>query len=307
MTRSTHQPGREREQKRKSVGTRSWVTRVWAHTVLAPAAALAMIPLLWLLITSIKSPRAWARDVFWPTYGTPWTVAWDELTLDGYRRLFGLGDEGSMGLMRALINSLFVASTVSVVSAILCAGAGYALARRTFRGQTVLSRLVLVALVVPPPMLIAAQYDLLFHMGLLDTYLGFILPLLAPAFGVYLFRQAAMRAVPAELVEAARIDGASELRIFTQVALPLLRPMIGAFILITFMATWNNFITPQVVLQSPEKLPLAVFIANLRSTMYQDLGLIMAATVVSVLPVAVVFVLMQREFISGLTEGAVRG
>jgi multiple sugar transport system permease protein len=109
------------------------------------------------------------------------------------------------------------------------------------------------------------------------------------------------------LIEAARIDGCSELRTFFTIALPLVRPMVGAFLLITFVGTWNNFIGPQVILQSPEKMPLAVTVAQLKGVYSQDLGLLLAGTLISVVPVIVLFLLLQKDFISGLTTGAVKG
>ena len=110
-----------------------------------------------------------------------------------------------------------------------------------------------------------------------------------------------------ELIEAARIDGSGEMRIFFTVVLPLVRPMVGAFLLITFLGTWNNYISPQVILQSPERFPLSVAIAQLKGVYSQDYGMLMAGTLVSVLPVLVLFLLLQREFIAGLTSGAVKG
>ena len=160
---------------------------------------------------------------------------------------------------------------------------------------------------VPGVLLLAPTYQLLYWLGLLDSNLGLILPLAAPAFGVYLFRQAMISSVPDEMLEAARIDGCGELRMFATMILPLVRPMIGAFLMITYLATWNNFIWPQVVLQSPEKLPLAVAIAQLKSVYAQDYGMLMAGTLLSIGPVLILFLLLQREFITGLTSGAVKG
>ena len=130
---------------------------------------------------------------------------------------------------------------------------------------------------------------------------------LAPAFGVFLFRQALLNSVPHELIEAARIDGAGEIRIFFTLVVPLIRPMIGAFLLITFLGVWNNFVAPQVVMQSPERFPLSVAINNLRGIYGSDYGLIMSGTIVSIAPVMCLFLLLQKEFISGLTSGAVKG
>ncbi|MFZ9683073.1 MAG: carbohydrate ABC transporter permease, partial [Cephaloticoccus sp.] len=119
--------------------------------------------------------------------------------------------------------------------------------------------------------------------------------------------QAMINGVPRELLEAARIDGAGEARIFFELVLPLVRPMMGAFLMISFMGTWNNFISPQIILQSPDLQPLSVALNNLKGLYGTDYGLIMAGTIVSISPVMCLFLLLQREFIAGLTGGAVKG
>ena len=128
-----------------------------------------------------------------------------------------------------------------------------------------------------------------------------------PAFGVYLFRQAMISSLPNEIMEAARIDGCGEIRIFFTMALPLVRPMIGAFLLVTYLGTWNNFVWPQVVLQTAEMQPLSVAIAQLKGVYSQDYGLLLAGTLVCVAPVLALFLMLQKEFIAGLTSGAVKG
>jgi len=152
----------------------------------------------------------------------------------------------------------------------------------------------------------APGYQFLYRLGLLDSFWGVILPAIAPAFGVFLFRQAILSAVPQELLEAARLDGSGEVNTFFSVALPLVRPMIATFLMIMFLGTWNNFVGPQVVLQTPEKFPLSVAIAQLKSTYYQDYGLQMAGTLVSIVPVLILFMFLQREFVDGLAAGAVK-
>jgi ABC-type glycerol-3-phosphate transport system permease component len=130
---------------------------------------------------------------------------------------------------------------------------------------------------------------------------------MAPAFGVFLFRQSMINSVPGDLMEAARIDGCGEIRMFFTIIMPIVRPMLGAFLLITFLGCWNNFIGPQIVLQTPEKFPLAVAIAQLKGLYATNYGLLMAGTLVSIVPVLALFLLLQKEFIAGLTAGAVKG
>lgn len=272
------------------------------HAPLAGVALVTLIPMYWMLTTSVKSARDAFDSLFLPRGDGFMGVAWDRLTLENFERLFS-----EARLASAILNSVFLASVGAVLATLAASAGGYALARFRFRGRATITVLVLGSLIIPPPLLLAPTYELLYHLSLLDTFAGLLLPALAPAFGVFLFRQATIQSVPRELLEAARIDGSGEIRTFLIVALPLLRPMIGAFMLITFLMWWNNFITPQVVLHDPEKFPLAVAIANLKGVYYQDYGLQMAATLISVAPVMLLFLMLQKEFITGLTAGAVKG
>ncbi len=286
-------------------GLKRALSALGPHALLLPAAVITGVPFVWLVCAACKRNEDFFTSAFLPI-GEPHErilgVAWGRLTLMHFWRLLG-----ELGLGRALVNSIFFASTTAVLATLVSAMAGYALAKFEFPGRRWATWLVLAALVIPPPLLIAPGFQWLFQLGLLDSFAGLILPAIAPAFGVFLFRQASLTTVPAALVEAARLDGCSETRIFFSVVMPLLRPMIGAFVLITFLGAWNNFITPQVVMQTPGRFPLAVAIAQLKSTYYQDYGLLMAGTLVSVVPLMALFLLLQREFISGLTSGAVKG
>lgn len=271
------------------------------HALLMLLALIVLTPYAWLLVSSLKSQEDFFSGMFFPPGEGALGVGWDKLTLDNYRNLFSLGFGGN------LINSVFYSATNALFATLICAATGYVLAKHRFRGRNLVTLIVLGALIVPPSLLLAPGYELLYDLSLLDTAWGLLLPLLAPAFGVFLFRQAVIQSVPDELLEAARIDGCSEWSIFLIVVLPLIRPMIGAFMLITFLAMWNNFISPQIVLQSAQKQPLSVAIAQLRGVYRTDYGLLTAATIVSVAPVAALFLLLQKQFISGLTSGAVKG
>lgn len=281
---------------------RSTIRSVLLHLFLVALATIVATPLLWLVISALKTNEDFLQYTFLPLGDGFLGVAWDHLTLDHFRRL-----TTQMGFARHLLNSVFLASVTSLGATAFAAMGGYALARYDFRGKTPASILVLAMIIIPPQLLIAPQYQLLYRLSLLDTFTGLILPAVAPAFGVFLFRQAALTSVPTQLMESARIDGCGELRFFFIIALPLMRPMVGAFMLITFLATWNNFISPQVILQSPEKFPLSVAVAQLQGVYYQEYGLLMAATLLSVAPVLLLFMILQKEFISGLTAGAIKG
>lgn len=271
-----------------------------AMIVLIIAAVFTLVPFVWLALASMKTSADFFTSTFVPRHEGE--LAPSRLTLDHYRTLFT-----SLDLGRALLNSLCIASVGGVLSTLVSAMAGVALACYEFKGKRMVTSVVLASVLIPAPLLLAPGYVLLHQLHMLDTLAGLILPMVASAFGVYLFRQAAKSSLSREMLEAARIDGCSEWRMFWIIALPLLRPMIGAFMMVTFLGAWNNYIQPQVVLQSPEQFPLSVAVTQLKGQFYQDYGLQMAGTVVSIIPVLILLSLLRREFVSGLTAGAVKG
>lgn len=271
------------------------------YAVLYIGAAVMLVPFIWLICGAFKDNQDFFGSAFLPRGDGFLGIAWDRLTLDNFRHLFA-----DTSILRALLNSFFLSSVTALLATLLCAAAGFALARYELRFKPLILALVLGLVIVPPTLLLAPGYQLLFRLNMLDSFWGLIIPAAAPAFGVYLFRQAARSSVPSELLEAARIDGCGELRIFALIAIPLLRPMISAFMLITFLGVWNNFINPQIVLQSAAKFPLSVAVAQLKGVYYQDYGLQIAGTLLSVAPVLGLFLLLQKDFVSGLTSGAVK-
>lgn len=283
----------------------------WRHMVhrltyalLILCAAITVLPFVYLVCSAVKIKEAFFSSHFLPR-GDGWLgIDWGGLTLEHFAVLF---TDPSLGFARAVVNSVFYASVFSVLATLCAAMGGYALAKFAFRGNKTFTSLVLASLIIPAPLLLAPGYQLIYHLGMLDSFVGLILPGIAPAFGVFLFRQSMLNTVPLDLIEAARMDGCGELRLFFTMIVPLVRPMLGAFLLITFLGAWNNFIHPQIILQTPEKFPLAVAIAQLKGLYGTDYGLLMAGTVTSIAPVMCLFLLLQRDFISGLTSGAVKG
>ena len=278
------------------------LTDAGVYAVLTVFAVLTLVPFFWLAASSLKTTGDFFSSQFLPPGRGFLGIGWERLTLGNFRRAFLEFD-----LARAFLNSVFLASVSSVGATLFSALGGYALAKFEFPGRRLLQGLVLSALVIPGALLIAPGYRLIHQLGLLDTYAGLLLPGMAPAFGVFLFRQTMLRAVPDDLLEAARMDGCGEGRIFFTIVIPLVRPMLGAFVLLTFLGAWNNFIGPQVILSSPERFPLSVAIAQVRGLYGQDYGLLTAATLVSIAPVMALFLWLQKEFIAGLTAGSGRG
>jgi arabinooligosaccharide transport system permease protein len=274
------------------------------YALLLVCAAVMLMPFFYLVCSALKTRATFFSSLFLPPGHGFLGIDWHGLTLEHFYVLF---TDPSLGFGRAVVNSVCYASVFSVLSTLCAAMGGYALAKFAFRANRPLTTLVLASLIIPGPLLLAPGYQLIYRFGLLDSFMGLILPGIAPAFGGFFFRQALLHTVPLDLIEAARMDGCGEIRCFFMIILPLVRPMLGAFLLITFMGAWNNFIKPQIILQTPEKFPLAVAIAQLKGLYSADYGLLMADMVVSITPVMGLFLLLQKDFIAGLTAGAVKG
>ncbi len=183
---------------------------------------------------------------------------------------------------------------------------GYAFAKLRFRGRDRIFGLLLMALVIPPQVGMLPLFLLMKKLHLVNTYWGAIIPSLSTVFGIFLIRQF-MLSVPHELLEAARIDGASELRIWWSIVLPLARPILATLATFMFMSTWNDFMWPLIVLSDQSHYTLPVAIANLSGEHVQDIELMMAGSLVTVLPVLALFVALQRHYIAGLMAGSVKG
>ncbi|GIH96850.1 carbohydrate ABC transporter permease [Planobispora siamensis] len=267
---------------------RSGGNRVWAvYTALAIALAVAGSPFAWMLSGSFKTDAEIRR--------IPPTWLPDQATLDNYRELFERLD-----FPRYFANSLIVTGAVTAGNLVFCSMLGYALAKIDFPGRQALFALVMAALMVPGAVTFVPLFVLISNLGLVDTHLGMILPFLAGPFGVFLMRQY-ISGLPDEVIDAARVDGAGELRIFARIVVPLARPALAALGILTFLSTWNSFLWPLVVAQSEERYTLPVALALYSIGQNQTrFGLLLAGAVVVVVPVLVVFVALQRFFVQGI-------
>ena len=244
---------------------------------------LATVPLVILAAVAV-SPAAWVVRT----------------SVGQYRQLFAEHPYG-----RWMVNSLFVASTQTVSAVVLAILGGCSVVKYRFRGRRVILAVLLSVLLLPYQVMLPGAYDLVRRLGWLDTFAAVIAPGAASAFGLVLFARA-MRGVPDDLLAAARIDGCSEPRLWWSIAMPLVRPMTAAFALLTFAASWNAFLWPQVVLQDGGRYTLPVGLASMSLTPGGDVGVLMAGTALAVLPVAVLFFALQSDFVAGLTAGAGR-
>jgi multiple sugar transport system permease protein len=260
--------------------------------LLAGAATITLLPLVWMLSVSLMSPGEAS------TFPPPLLPS--RATLDNYRQLFA-----HVGMGRYVVNSALLTTTVTLVSLLFNVAAGYAFAKLRFAGRDRIFRLLLAALVIPSQVAMVPLFLLLKHLGLVNTYGGVIVPAMASIFGIFVVRQYAL-SVPDDLLEAARIDGANEFRIFRSVIVPVLRPIVVTLAVFTSLGTWNEFMWPLIVLNDSDLYTLPVALASLSREHVQDNELMMAGAVLTTLPVLLVFLVLQRHYIQGLTLGSVK-
>jgi multiple sugar transport system permease protein len=260
--------------------------------LLLGAAAISLFPLLWMLSVSLMSPGE--ASAFPPP------LLPGHATLGNYRELFAHSDIG-----RYIVNSVLLTTGVTVVSLGFNVAAGYAFAKLRFAGRDRIFKLLLAVLVIPSQVAMVPLFLLLKHLGMVNTYGGVILPAMAGVFGIFLVRQYAL-SIPGALLEAARIDGASEFRIFRSVVVPVLKPIIVTLAVFTVLGTWNDFMWPLIVLTDKDLYTLPVALASLSREHVQDNELMMAGSVLTTLPVLLVFLLLQRYYIQGLLVGSVK-
>ncbi|MGH7856307.1 MAG: carbohydrate ABC transporter permease, partial [Candidatus Binatia bacterium] len=210
-----------------------------------------------------------------------------------------------LDLASALASSLFVASAATAISLLLNSMAGYAFAKLRFPGRERIFRVLLAALVIPAQVSMLPLFLMLKELGLVNTYAGVIIPGMASVFGIFLVRQYAL-SIPDSLLDAARIDGAGELRIYWSVVLPACRPVLVTLAVFTFLGTWNDFMWPLIILADDDRYTLPVALANLLGEHVQDTELMMAGAVLTVLPVMALFVALQRYYIAGIMSGALK-
>jgi len=263
------------------------------HVVLAVGVVVTLVPLLWMVSASFMT--AGEANTFPPR------LLPSHATLEHYIALFTRLD-----LARHLMNSTIVAVGTTVISVILNGMAGYAFAKLQFKGRDAMFRLLLAALVIPGQVGMLPLFLMLQKLGLVNTLLGAMIPGLAPIFAIFMVRQYAL-SIPDELLDAARIDGASEWRIFWTIVMPVLKPILVTLATFTFLSMWNDFMWPLIVLSDDRKYTLPVALANLVGEHVQDTELMMAGAVVTVLPVLALFVVLQRWYIRGVMAGSVKG
>ncbi|MDR1393508.1 MAG: carbohydrate ABC transporter permease [Bifidobacteriaceae bacterium] len=279
----------EHSRGRPALGSR-WAQGLLFGVVSVGAAAM-FFPFLWTLITSISSRIGVSAK--------PSLIPQDP-SLDAYRQLFT-----ELPFGRVVLNSLGIAFIVTVCQVLTSALAGYAFMRLPFRGRGIIFAAYLATMMVPGQVLLVPQFVIMKDLGLVDTYPGVILPSVASVFGVFLFRQA-IDAVPRDLDEAARLDGAGHFRIFWQVILPLLGPTTATLSVFAFMGSWNSFLWPLVILRSREMQTLPLALAGLQGQYTTHWDLLMAGSVISIVPMLIIYLFAQKYVVRGVAGAGLK-
>ncbi|MDQ0596827.1 multiple sugar transport system permease protein [Streptomyces canus] len=270
------------------------VARPLLYGALVLCALLTTLPFFWVLSGSLRSldeirsdPGAWLPH---------------HVTFDNFLRLFR-----TEGFGQFMVNSVVVAAIVVAGNIVAASAAGYALAKLDFAGKRLAFGAVMAAMMVPFTAVFVTQFVITVDLGLADTLTGIALPGVAMPLSVFIMRQYAM-SIPDELLEAARIDGAGEFRIFFRIFLPLSGPAVATITIMSFLASWNNFIWPLIVAQSMDSytLPVGLAATSQAADNVKDYGLLLAGAIVVMLPVLLLFLFLQRYFVQGISGTGMR-
>ncbi len=266
--------------------------KIFVIIVLALLAVFFIFPLYWILTGSLK-------DAITINAQKP---QWFPLnpTIDNYVRLF------KQPAIQWLLNTIIIAVAAMALTCITAALAGYALAKKRFFGQTVLFSLLVCAMALPKQVIVIPLLQEMSALGLNNNLLAVILPTVGWPFGIFLMKQFS-ETIPTEMLEAARIDGANEVRTFVSIVFPMVKPGVGALAIFTFVNTWNDYFLQLIMLQKREVLTISTGIARLQGEVSSDFGLIMAGAALAAVPIVAVFLMFQKYFTQGITMGAVKG
>ena len=266
--------------------------KVFVVVILVLLTVFFLFPLYWIVTGSFKNTiEINAREIIWFPR---------EQTVDNYLRLF------EHPAMLWMFNIVFISAAAMILTCLTASLAGYALAKKRFYGRAVLFTIIICAMALPKQVIVIPLLQEMTAIHMNDSLWAVILPTVGWPFGVFLMKQFAEN-IPNEILEAARMDGAGELKTFITVVFPMIKPGIGALAIFTFVNTWNDYFLQLVILTSEAHWTLPLAIANLQGEMSSDFGLIMAGAALASIPIVVVFLMFQKYFTSGITMGAVKG
>lgn len=266
--------------------------KIILHLILILIGVITIIPFVWMLSASFMYDGH--ASVFPPRF-IP-----DEFTFVQYERLFE-----RMSIARNFINSLVLSILVTLISLTLNSMAGFAFAKYRFRGKDKLFNLLLSSMIIPAQVTMLPLFLMLKWMGFINTYMAIIIPGLANIFGIFLIRQYCI-SIPDSIIEAARIDGANDFLIYRKIILPLLTPVLATLAIFTFLGTWNDFLWPLIVMTDDTMYTLPVALANLMLEHTKNPELMMAGSVITILPVIIIFLALQKYYMKGIMMGSVK-
>ncbi|MFJ9060156.1 carbohydrate ABC transporter permease [Streptomyces sp. NPDC102409] len=269
------------------------IPRVLAGTALAVLAAIWLLPFVWAVATSLQSDQDVATPGLSPLKGA--------LTLGSYEQIL---ERGNVALWA--FNSFLVAGLVTLLTVVVSTLAAYGFARGTFRGRRALLAVTVAAIMVPPQLLVVPLFKQMLLFDLVDTYAAVILPQVVAPMMVFILKRF-FESIPRELEDAARIDGASELRVFTSIVLPLSRPIVAAVAIFVFIGAWNNFMWPFIVTNDPSLMTLPVGLATVKDAYGIQYAQSMASALLAALPLIVVFLLFQRRIVNSVATTGLGG
>ncbi|MFF7798843.1 carbohydrate ABC transporter permease [Streptomyces olivaceus] len=267
--------------------------RALAGTALVVLAVVWLVPFLWAVITSAQSEEDINTTGLWPFKGA--------FTLDAYQQILERGNVSVWAL-----NSFLIAGLVTLITVVVSTLAAYGFSRGTFRGRRALLAVTVAAIMVPPQLLVVPLFEQMLLFNLVDTYAAVILPQVVAPMMVFILKRF-FDAVPKELEEAARIDGASEFRVFASIVLPLSRPIVAAVSIFVFIGAWNNFMWPFIVTNDPDLMTLPVGLATVKDAYGIEYAQSMASALLAALPLIVVFLFFQRRIVNSVATTGLGG
>ena len=304
------------------------VYKIFSYIAIVVVAFLFAFPLYWIIIGAFKPmkesysitpvwwPSEWVMDNFdklMANRAAPlFDITFKALRIQIGNLVFTLGKTITItgptvpAVFRWLVNTVFMAVASMIITCLTSAMAGYVLAKKRFWGRGIIFGLIVCAMALPKQVVLIPLVRLMNNMGLYDNIWAVIFPIVGWPFGVFLLRQFS-EGIPTEMVEACRIDGASEWRTFTDVMFPMIKPGVGALAIFTFVNSWNDYFMQLIMLTSTKNLTISVGIATLQGESSTDIGILMAGAALAALPIIVVFLVFQKYFTKGITMGAVKG
>ena len=263
------------------------VLRTALYIVLALVGVITVFPFVWMVLSSFKTNGEIQSIVQ--------TLLPQEATVDNYLNL-----QETFDFLRYFMNSIFIAVAVTVLVIYTSCLCGYVLGKYQFKGKNIIFGFVMMTMMVPWSVTIIPRYTMFMEAGLQDTYLSLILPVMVSGFGIFMMKQN-MESIPDELIEAARVDGANEFVIFFRLVMMPMKSTFAAAAIYAFMKQWNNYLWPLIVIQTNDKKTFTLLLSSLASAYYVDYGQLMLAIVLATLPIIVVFLTMQKQFVEGIT------